>query len=462
MNIRSQIDKHRVLLVDDDADLLHLISVRLKANNFDVNAVSSGEKALSELSVYKPHVVVTDLKMSGMDGIALFDAIQKRQVRLPVIVLTAHGTIPDAVNATQNGIFSYLVKPFDAQILLSSLEKAVKQSSTVVDCGDDGDQNWREAIISCSAVMENLLQQTKAAAGSDVNVLIQSQTGTGKELLANAIHKASARKNKPFMALNCAAIPESLIESELFGHIAGSFTGANRANPGLFQAANGGTVFLDEIGDMPLAAQAKFLRVIEQREVRPVGSTATIPIDVRIIAATHQNLEEKVAAGTFREDVFYRLNVVNLELPPLRERREDISMLIDHFSRNLAQKNNEELKRFSPEAMELMVSAPWPGNVRQLFNVVEQCVVLGTTAIMPRALVERSLRFKPDKLLSLNEARDRFEHDYLVRLLNLTEGNIALASRLSDRNRSEFYNLLKRHGLRPDQFRKVVEAQAES
>jgi len=462
VNIRSQTDKHRVLLVDDDADLLHLISVRLKANNFDVNAVNSGEKALSELSVYKPHVVVTDLKMSGMDGIALFDAIQHRQMRLPVIVLTAHGTIPDAVNATQKGIFSYLVKPFDAQILLSNLEKAVQQSSSVIDSGEDGDQAWRQAIISDSAVMESLLQQTKAAAGSDVSVLIQSQTGTGKELLANAIHRASARKDKPFLALNCAAIPESLIESELFGHVAGSFTGANRSNPGLFQAANGGTVFLDEIGDMPLAAQAKFLRVLEQREVRPVGSTTTIPIDVRIIAATHQNLEEKVNAGSFREDVFYRLNVVNLELPPLRERREDIPLLIDHFSRNLAQKNNEERKRFSPEAMELIVSAPWPGNVRQLFNVVEQCVVLSTTAIIPRTQVERSLRFKPDKLLSLNEARDQFEHDYLVRLLNLTEGNIALASRLSDRNRSEFYNLLKRHGLRPDQFRKVAEAVAES
>lgn len=448
----------RILLVDDDADLLHLISVRLKANGYEINAVESAQKALSQLNTFKPHVVVTDLRMPGMDGMALFEEIQQRFIGLPVIVLTAHGTIPDAVAATQKGVFSYLVKPFEADVLLSCLEKALRQGKGAMpaDWADNTDDRWRSEIVSCSQVMENLLQQTLTAARSDVSVLIQSQTGTGKELLAKAIHKASERRDYPFTALNCAAIPENLIESELFGHVAGSFTGAKKENPGLFQSANGGTVFLDEIGDMPLAAQAKLLRVLEEHEVRPVGSTKTVPIDIRIIAATHHDLGDKVSKGEFREDLYYRLNVIILELPPLSERREDILLLANHFRGILAEKHGKKISGFSPRAAEMMVSAPWPGNVRQLYNVVEQCVVLSGTPIISHNLVEKSLRHKPDSLLGLNEARERFEHDYLVRLLNLTEGNIALAARLAERNRTEFYNLLKRHSLNPAQFRKPV------
>jgi two-component system, NtrC family, response regulator GlrR len=452
---RGKLEKYRVLLVDDDEDLLHLISFRLKANNYDVNAVSSGEKALSQVAVYKPHVIITDLKMPGMDGMALFDTIQRRHLSLPVIILTANGTIPDAVAAIQKGVFSYLVKPFEPKQLLSSLERALGQSGELYSsAGAEDSHEWRKKIISRSQVMEAVLQQTKAAAATDVSILIQSETGTGKELLADAIHQASARHDKPFIAFNCAAIPESLLESELFGHVAGSFTGANRGNPGLFLAANGGTVFLDEIGDMPLAAQSKLLRVLEQHEVRPVGSTTTVPIDVRIIAATHYDLGQKVAEGTFRQDLYYRLNVITLELPPLQQRREDILLLAEHFCHTFALKNKKPPVRFSPEAAQVLLSAPWPGNVRQLYNVVEQCIVLTNTPLIARNLVERALRYKPDRLLGLNAAREQFEHDYLIRLLNLTEGNIALAARLSERNRSEFYNLLKRHGLDPAQFRK--------
>lgn len=447
-------DKPRILVVDDDADLLHLIGVRLKANGYDVSAVNSAQTALARLPVFRPHVVVTDLRMPDMDGMELFDRIQQSNLRLPVIMLTAHGTIPEAVAATQKGVFSYLVKPFDAQILLSHIDKALMQSGDMDQiAGDNGDHEWRAEIISCSQVMENLLLQTRAAAVTDVSILIQSETGTGKELLAGAIHKASARSDKPFMALNCAAMPEALLESELFGHVAGSFTGANKSQPGLFQAANHGTVFLDEIGDMSISAQAKLLRVLEQHEVRPVGSTETISVDVRIIAATHHDLAKKVAQGTFREDLFYRLNVITLELPPLAERRDDIALLAHHFCQTLAARHDKNAVRFSPEAMALLVSAPWPGNVRQLLNIVEQCVVLTSAPLISRTLVERALRFKPDRLVSLNQARDQFEHDYLLRLLNMTEGNIALAARLAERNRSEFYKLLKRHGLDPSQFR---------
>jgi len=450
--------KNRILLIDDDADLLHLIGVRLRVNGFEVLALDSAEKALSQLSTFRPHVVVTDLRMPGMDGMDLFERIQERDLRLPVIMLTAHGTIPEAVAATQKGVFSYLVKPFDAQLLLAHIGKALVQTGARETNDTQGqDDAWRAAIISCSQVMENLLQQTKAAAVTDVSILIQSETGTGKEILADAIHKASTRNGKPFMALNCAALPEALLESELFGHVAGSFTGASKAHVGLFLAANEGTVFLDEIGDMPLSAQAKLLRVLEQREVRPVGSTKSSPVDVRIIAASHQDLAEKVAQGTFREDLFYRLNVIMLELPPLAQRRDDIALLAKHFCQMVSQRHNKDTLHFSPEAMECLLGAPWPGNVRQLLNIVEQCVVLTATPMISRGLVERALRFKANRLLGLNEAKDQFEHDYLLRLLNITEGNIALAARLSERNRSEFYNLLKRHGLDPSQFRKVSE-----
>lgn len=453
MSHSKEAPSYRVLLVDDDDDLLHLISVRLKANHYLVNAVSDAEKALSLLPVFKPHVVITDLKMPGMDGLALFREIQERHLGLPVIVLTAHGTIPDAVAAVQEGVFSYLVKPFDATLLLSNLEKALKHRSS--DAADDEEgQEWRKFLIYQSHIMNELLDKAAMAADSASSILIQSETGTGKELLARAIHVASPRRQHPFLTLNCAAMPETLIESELFGHSPGAYTGATRhGQPGIFEAANKGTVFLDEIGDMPPSAQAKLLRVLEQKEIRRLGSTDTVPVDVRIIAATHRNLLEMISQGEFREDLYYRLNVISLELPPLSQRREDIPLLANHFCQQFAERNNKPVRRFSPEAAELLLTAPWPGNVRQLSNVVEQCVVLSPTPIISRQLVERSLRFKHDRLLGLNDAREQFEREYLIRLLNLTEGNIALASRLAERNRSEFYKLLNRHGLEPAQFR---------
>ncbi|HWK54508.1 MAG TPA: sigma 54-interacting transcriptional regulator [Hyphomicrobiales bacterium] len=452
----------RVLLVDDDEDLLQLISLRLQANRYEVEAVDSAEKALQRLAQRRPHVVVTDMKMEGMDGMALFDAIQQRYLHLPVIILTANGTIADAVEATRQGVSGYLEKPFEAKTLLATLENALEHSVGAFPLHpQDGSQEWRRQIISTSAVMELMLEQARAAAQADASILIQSETGTGKEVLANAIHKASPRRDKPFVGFNCAALPEALLESELFGHVSGAFTGANRAHRGLFQAADGGTIFLDEIGDMPITAQAKLLRVLEQREVRPVGATTPIPVDIRIVAATHQDLAEKVEQGSFRQDLYYRLNVVTLELPPLRQRREDILPLAEHFSRSFASRNGRQPIRFSPEAAELLVSAPWPGNVRQIGNVVEQCSVLSPTPLVSRALVERALRYRSERLLSLNHARERFEHDYLVRILNLTQGNISLAARLAERNRTEFYKLLRRHGLDPSRFRRDNDAAAE-
>jgi two-component system response regulator GlrR len=445
---------YRLLLVDDDPDLLHLLTLRLNTSGYQVIAASSAEQALRILEQSRPHLVISDQRMPGMQGMELFEELQQRQPGLPVILLTAHGTIPDAVDATRQGVFSYLVKPVDPSLLLDNISRALKLHATPVPAVA-AQEKWRAGIISQSASMQDLLQQAYTAANSDVSILIQSQTGTGKELLAQAIHKASPRAGKPFVAFNCAAMPESLIESELFGYKAGAFTGANRAHEGLFMSANGGTLFLDEVGDMPLNAQAKLLRVLETREVRALGSTKQELVDVRIIAATHHDLAARVRAGTFRDDLYYRLNVLTLELPPLAERREDIMPLVRHFCALISTRNGKPPCHFSPEAAELLMSAEWPGNVRQLFNIVEQCVVLTATPVISKALVARALRLKPGRLLGLNAARDQFERDYLIRLLNLTEGNIALAARLAERNRTEFYSLLSRHGLDPEQFRKL-------
>jgi two-component system response regulator GlrR len=276
-------------------------------------------------------------------------------------------------------------------------------------------------------------------------------------LLARAIHKASPRAANPFVAINCGAIPEQLLESELFGHVKGAFTGAHRDHEGLFQAAKGGTLFLDEIGDMPTPLQVKLLRVLEEREVRPVGATRSIPIDVRLLSATHRDLNVARHEGRFRDDLYYRLNVVALALPSLAERREDIPLLAQHFLVRLAKRYERPVNAFSPEAMELLLAAPWPGNVRQLLNVVEQTVALATTPVIPAALVLRALQGDGDAIESFEEARHRFERDYLIRLLRLTEGNVTQAARLAKRNRTEFYRLLARYHLEAGAFKESAE-----
>ena len=447
-------NRHSILLVDDDPGLLKLLSLRLKANGFEVDTAAGGRQALGRISAAQPDLVITDLRMQGMDGLALFDAVQKLAPALPVIMLTAHGTIPDAVHATRKGVFSYLTKPFDSNELLQCIAKALSQSQghdspgRVDDAGD-----WRRGIISKSAVMEKLLEKTRRIAQSDVSVLIQSASGTGKELLARALHRASPRRDAAFVPINCAAIPDNLLESELFGHRKGAFTGADRERKGLFEAAHGGTLFLDEIGDMPLEFQAKLLRVLEDGEVRPVGATRSFPVDVRVVSATHADLEVAIEAGRFREDLFYRLNVVMLEIPTLSERREDIPLLARHFLEQASARARCRARLFSPEAMEALMLAPWKGNIRQLLNVVEQVAALSLTAIVPESLVFDALRDKPGGIVSLAEAQSDFERNYLVDLLRMTAGNVTRAARLANRNRTEFYRLLNRHELEPRIFR---------
>ncbi|MDR2877626.1 MAG: sigma 54-interacting transcriptional regulator [Chromatiales bacterium] len=449
MNMRP-----KILLVDDDPDLLRLLSIRLNTAGWEVMTASSAESALSLLEERQPQVVVTDLRMDGMDGMDFFDTVHERFSTLPVIILTAHGTIPEAVEATKRGVFTFLTKPFDSKDLLDHIHRALRISGIPVEESEGGTQSsFSSEIITRSAIMDDLLKQARRVAVSNAAVLIHGESGTGKELLARAIHRAGPRREQPFLGLNCSAIPEHLLESELFGHNKGAFTNATRDHKGLFQAAEGGTLFLDEIGDMPLVLQAKLLRVLEEKEVRPVGATANVPVNVRIISASHHDLDELAKSRLFREDLYYRLNVVRLDIPPLRERPEDVQLLANHFLREIAAGGGTPAQSFSPEAMERLVTAPWPGNVRQLLNVIEYSATLCTTAVIPLSLVQRALRLKTGALPSLSTARRNFEREYLTRLLKMTEGNITQAARLAQRNRTELYKLLHRYHLNPETFR---------
>ncbi|MCB5183878.1 sigma 54-interacting transcriptional regulator [Methylobacillus gramineus] len=444
----------RILTVDDDPDILKLMGMRLKAAGYQVITATNADEALSQIAISRPNLVITDLRMPGMDGLALFDVIHKSDPSLPVIMVTAHGSIPEAVDATQRGVFGFLTKPFDSKSLLQQVEAALRiGTGTLHHTNSEDDHEWRKTIITRSPQMENLLGQAKLMAISDASVFIQGESGTGKELLARAIHQASPRNQQPFIAINCGAIPEALLESELFGHSKGAFTGALRDHKGLFQTADGGTLFLDEIGDMPLPLQVKLLRALQERAVRPVGANASINIDVRVISATHRNLAEEMKAGRFREDLYYRINVVGLEIPALAARREDISLLANNFLNDLTTKYRKKLNGFAPEALELLIAAPWPGNVRQLQNIVEQTVVLSTTSLIPATLVQKALQDDIGGIVPFEVARKNFERDYLVKLLKATNGGVTQAARLAQRNRTEFYKLLQRHQLTPALFK---------
>jgi two-component system response regulator GlrR len=444
-----------ILVVDDDPDLLRLMQIRLSAAGHNVVTAVSAERALAQLTVLRPQLVVTDLRMDGMDGMALFEAIGARNPTLPVIVLTAHGTIPDAVDAVKRGVFGYLTKPFDAKTLLAEIERALAVTGVRPGPGVAGDRQWRSEIITQNQAMEDVLAKAQLVAQNDASVFIRGESGTGKELLARAIHRASPRRDQPFVAINCGAIPEPLLESELFGYVKGAFTGAARDHPGLFLAAHRGTLLLDEIGDMPVSLQVKLLRALQERVVRPVGSTEHRGIDVRIISASHRDIEAEMAAGNFREDLYYRLNVVTLALPPLIERRDDIALLANYFLSALARKYGKSLSGYAPEALEMLMTAAWPGNVRQLHNVVEQSVALAMTSMIPASLVQQAIQHHQGQYTSYEEARREFERDYLARVLKVTGGNVAHASRLAKRNRTEFYRLLQRHQLESSMFKPV-------
>lgn len=442
--------QHRLLLVDDDTSLLKLLTIRLEAEGFAVFTAESAEEALVLLRNEPVNVVVSDLRMEGASGLDLFEQIRHYHSGLPVIIMSAQGTIPEAVAATQMGVFEFLTKPVDKAQLLKTIEAALQLSgATQSEIFED----WREPIVTRSPAMEQVLNQVRQVASSDVNILITGASGSGKEILAKAIHEADELHRGPFVAINCGALPEQLLESELFGHVKGAFTGAVSEHIGLFRAAHGGTLFLDEIGDMPPPLQVKLLRALQERRIRPIGSTKSESVEVRIISATNRDLERDMQDGQFREDLFYRLNVVNFHLPSLAERIEDIPLLATHFLRETGAYRMGNVTSFAPSAVEVMIHAPWPGNVRQLQNVVQRTAALSTTPVIPENLVREALTIEDQYLPSLNQARQQFEHDYLVKVMRLTNGSVAEAAMLAQRNRTDFYKLLKRHDIQPERFK---------
>jgi two-component system, NtrC family, response regulator GlrR len=443
-----EITQPSVLLVDDDESLLRLMTIRLQGEGYQVQSAEGGKEALRLLNTTNFDVVLSDLRMPGIDGLSLFEDIMSNGKDVPVILMTAHGTIQDAVEATQRGVFGFLTKPIDHDELRALLKKAVSQTQTLQK------GSWCEQIITRSLHMEQLLDQAYRVAQRDVSVLISGASGTGKELLAKAIHKASKRANKAFVAINCGALPENLLESELFGHAKGSFTGAVNEHHGLFKEADGGTLFLDEIGDMPITLQVKLLRALQEQMIRPVGSSKQIPINVRVISATHRNLNTEMEEGNFREDLYYRLNVVNITLPSLRERSEDIPLLARFLLKQSAERHEVKVTRFSDDAMQLLTTCMWPGNVRQLVNVVEQCVALTQAPVIGAHLVEQALSASEQRWPTLTEARDAFEQQYLLKLLKMTDGNVTRAAELAGRNRTDMHKLMKKHELHSVDFKR--------
>ena len=440
--------QYRLLVVDDELSMLMLLETILKKEGFDVQTATSGEEALAKMKINTPNMVITDLFMDGMNGMQLMESIHSKTPLLPVVILSGQAQIRDAVKATHLGSSAFITKPIDRDKLVEQISRILN-----ISANSKKDAGFAADIIYKSNIMDELVELAKAVSATSVTVFISGETGTGKEVFAKAIHEASERSTQPFIGVNCGAIPEQLLESELFGHEKGAFTSAVTRHEGLFRAASGGTLFLDEIGDMPLSLQVKLLRVLQDMEVRPVGSTKPYPIDVRIISATHRDLDGMVEAGEFRADLYYRLKVVPLAIPNLSDRCEDIPLLANYFIEKHAQANNQKKKHLSPDAMDYLLAAEWPGNIRQLNNVIELCATLSKTKTIPLSLVKSGLQDRSRQMKTLKEAKLEFEKNYLIGVLKMSGGHVSNAAKISGRNRTEFYKLLNLHSIEPGKFR---------
>ncbi|HYA93886.1 MAG TPA: sigma-54 dependent transcriptional regulator [Thermodesulfobacteriota bacterium] len=449
----------RILVVDDDRNLLELVKMRLESADYDVTTALREEEAIEAVKNQVFDLSVVDLQLIRQDGISLMEDLHLVLPEMPVIILTAYGSIESAVEAMRRGAYSYLTKPFEPQDLLLQIERALENRRLTVEIkrlkGLLEERYDFANIVARSEKMKRVLEMVTQIARTESTVYIHGESGTGKELIAKAIHLASERKDKPFVAINCAALPEALMESELFGHEKGAFTGAVRSTKGLFTQAHGGTLFLDEIGDMPLSIQAKLLRAIQERQFYPVGSEKPVEVDVRVIVATQKDLESHVKQGLFREDLFYRIHVIPIKLPPLRERKEDIPALVEHFLNRFSQQMKKEVKGLMPQAMQKLMLYEWPGNVRELENTVEYAI-----AMTQQNMIAEELILQPNGVVSeeplrpLKEARDAYEKGYLIHLLEFCEGNVSKAAKLAGKYRADFYDLLKKHNLKSEDFKK--------
>jgi two-component system response regulator GlrR len=440
--------KARILVVDPDPAVQRLMSTRLGAANYTVAAVSDAQTALDACVRDRPHLVITDWQLEGMDGLSLLRELKSRWPALCVIFVTAYGSIPEAVKATQNGAFGFLVKPVEKAELLGQVQRAIAESTFALTDGD-----WRAGIVSRGKLMEERLGQANWAAGSGAPVLLTGENGTGKELFARAIHAASARRGAAFISVNCRGSAEEMLETELFGDSSDAVAAAEKSRSGAIRAARGGTLLLAEIGDLSARLQAKLCDLL-LIELADDGRHQT-PTDVRLICTTSCDLKQLMEAGKFREDLYYRINIMPIEIPPLGRRREDIPLLVSHFLEQATEQGGDQ-KIYSPEAIELLATADWPGNVRQLFDLVKQNVALSRGAVMTKAFVQQSFGTEAIQSTTLDEARNRFAHDYLSNMLQATSGNVTESARLAKRNRSDFYRLLTRHRVRAENMKNAA------
>jgi len=449
--------KEKILVVDDDRNILKVIRMRLVSGGYYVTSVTGAEEALKLAEKEPFDLALIDLKLNGQDGIQLMENIHHKNPHIPVIILTAHGTIKSAVHAMKKGAYSYLTKPFDGHELLqqinnclekSRLSKEVKRLRELVEQTYGFDK-----IIGNSDKIKRVLAQVAQAAATDSNVYIEGESGTGKELIAKSLHVASNRKDGPFIAVNCSAIPENLMESEMFGYEKGAFTGADRSKKGLFVQADFGTFFLDEISEMHSSMQVKMLRVLEEKEFYPVGGRQTVKVDCRIIAASNKNLEQEIEKGNFREDLFYRIHVIPIKLPPLSERKEDIPILSRYFLQKISREMGKEIEEFSTDAMQKLISYPWPGNIRELENTIECAVAMTKRNIITEDLILQTQNISPEGLKSFKYAKESFEKNYLIQLFELTRGNVSKAADLAGKYRADIYELIKKYNLKLTDFR---------
>ncbi len=452
----------KILVVDDDENILEVIRMRLESADYEVLTAAHEEEAIEAIRSQVFDLSIVDLQLAQTDGISLMEGFHLVLPEMPVIILTAYGSIESAVGAIKRGAYSYLTKPFDSQDLLLQIEKALENrrlTSEVKRLKGLLEERFDFAnIVARSEKMAKILDVVSQIARTESTVFVYGESGTGKELIAKAIHLSSDRKDKSFIAINCAALPETLLESKLFGHERGAFTGAVRSTKGLFTQAHEGTIFLDEIGDMSLSTQAKLLRVLQERQFYPLGSEKLVEVDVRMIVATNKDLEDLVKQGLFREDLFYRIHVIPLFLPPLRERKEDIPLLVEHFLKRFSQQMKKEVKGVTPAAMQKLMLYDWPGNVRELENTIEYGVVMTQQDLINEELILQPKGVSsPGPLKSLKEARDDYEKSYLIHLLEICGGNISKAAKLAGKYRADLYDLLKKHNLNIADFKKPGE-----
>ncbi|HXG58086.1 MAG TPA: sigma-54 dependent transcriptional regulator [Thermoanaerobaculia bacterium] len=447
---------YRVLVIDDETGIREAIRMTLEYEGYKVEEARSGQEGLDKAARIPYDVILLDIKMPVLDGIEVLENLKAQKVSSPVVMVSGHGDIHTAVECTKRGAFDFLEKPLNRDKLLLTVRNAVRQRSLEeenIELREKAEKEYR--LVGDSPGMRELKEQIERAAPTKATVLIQGESGTGKELVAREIHRRSSRASAPFIQVNCAAIPEELIESELFGHEKGSFTGAIRKQTGKFVAADGGTIFLDEIGDMSLRTQAKVLRVLQEGEVEPVGSATVVKVDVRVIAATNKDLEEEIRAGRFREDLYYRLNVIPIRTPPLRERREDVAVLAQHFANLFAEEHNKHAKRFTQAALRALQDAPWRGNVRELRNMIERLVIMvPSDTIDITDLPSEFFRTPTDiiasamRLRTLQEFKDEAEKAFIVAKLREFGWNVSKTAEAIDTPRSNLYKKIEQYNIK--------------